>query len=151
MIRKHLSIFWATGMYSGFFPLFPGTIGSILACGLLYWLYPLPPLLLISGLTVLFFTGVWAATEAENYLGHDAHSIVIDEVFGMLVVLIFLPITWKSILTALILFRLFDVWKPSVIDRSQSLPGGWGIMVDDLLAGMVSLVIMHLLNLFHIF
>ncbi|MBP7461670.1 MAG: phosphatidylglycerophosphatase A, partial [Candidatus Delongbacteria bacterium] len=81
----------------------------------------------------------------------DAHSIVIDEVFGMMLAMILLPVNWKSILIALVLFRIFDVWKPLWIDNSQNLPRGWGIMVDDMLAGLVSLAIMHLLNGLHLF
>ncbi|MBP7460194.1 MAG: phosphatidylglycerophosphatase A, partial [Candidatus Delongbacteria bacterium] len=127
MIRKYISILWATGLGTGFFPLFPGTIGSLVACGLIYWLYPLPLLPLIGMLVLLFFSGVWAAGEAEHYLGHDAHSIVIDEVFGMMLAMILLPVNWKSILIALVLFRIFDVWKPLWIDNSQNLPRGWGI------------------------
>jgi phosphatidylglycerophosphatase A len=86
--------------------------------------------------------GVWAAGVEEARVGrHDPTSVVIDEVAGMLVALIAAPagLAWVGLL--FFLFRVFDVWKPYPIDRLQGLPGGWGIVADDVLAGVYAAVL----------
>jgi phosphatidylglycerophosphatase A len=86
--------------------------------------------------------GVWAAGVEEARVGrHDPSSVVIDEVAGMLVALIAAPagLGWAGVL--FLLFRVFDVWKPYPIGRLQDLPGGWGIVADDLLAGVYANVL----------
>jgi phosphatidylglycerophosphatase A len=75
----------------------------------------------------------------------DPQFVVIDEVAGQLVALIALPLAWKTFLAGLILFRVFDIWKPFPIRRLERLPEGTGIVVDDLGAGLYALVVMHLL------
>ena len=75
----------------------------------------------------------------------DPQFVVIDEVAGQLVALIAVPLAWKTFLAGLILFRVFDIWKPFPIRRLERLPEGTGIVVDDLGAGLYALVIMHLL------
>ena len=83
--------------------------------------------------------GVWAAGVMETESGsRDPSEIVIDEVAGMWLALIGIPVTWPGLLAAFLLFRLFDVWKPGPIDRLQNLPGGWGVMMDDIAAGAVA-------------
>ncbi len=83
--------------------------------------------------------GVWAAGVMETMTGsHDPSEIVIDEVAGMWLALIGIPVTWPGMLAAFLLFRLFDVWKPGPINRLQNLPGGWGVMMDDVAAGALA-------------
>jgi phosphatidylglycerophosphatase A len=92
--------------------------------------------------------GIWAAGREEARVGiHDPGSVVVDEVAGMLVALIAAPpgIGWA--LGLFLLFRVFDVWKPYPIARLQDLPGGWGIVVDDLLAGVYANVLGRLAHL----
>jgi phosphatidylglycerophosphatase A len=90
--------------------------------------------------------GIPAATLVARASGlEDPQFVVIDEVAGQLVTLIAVPLGWKTFLVGLILFRVFDIWKPFPIRRLERLPEGTGIVVDDLGAGLYALVIMHLL------
>jgi phosphatidylglycerophosphatase A len=68
--------------------------------------------------------------------GKDNYRIVIDEVAGMSLSLCFVPVAWPYVLAAFVLFRLFDITKPFFIRRMEGLPGGWGVMMDDMLAGL---------------
>ena len=79
---------------------------------------------------------VFSAYRAEAALGHDAHPIVIDELVGQILALMLQPKVWWAMLASFVLFRLFDIWKPFPIGVSQRLPGGWGVVVDDVLAGI---------------
>jgi phosphatidylglycerophosphatase A len=90
--------------------------------------------------------GIPAATLAARASGSkDPQFVVIDEVAGQLVSLIGVPLAWKTFLAGLILFRVFDIWKPFPIRKLERLPEGNGIVVDDLGAGLYALAIMHLL------
>lgn len=135
----------------GYLPKAPGTWGSLGALGLYYllpgdifefWnlLYYLPALLLFS----LF--AVYISSKAERSLGHDAPSIVIDEVCGFFTAVSFLPKTWMVGIYAFVLFRVFDIAKPFPVNVSQKLPRGWGIVVDDILAGVYALIILQIIN-----
>ena len=90
--------------------------------------------------------GIPAATRVARATGlKDPQFVVIDEVAGQLVALIAVPLAWKTFLAGLILFRVFDIWKPFPIRRLERLPEGIGIVVDDLGAGLYALAIVHLL------
>ena len=90
--------------------------------------------------------GIPAATLVARASGlKDPQFVVIDEVAGQLVTLIAVPLAWKTFLAGLILFRVFDIWKPFPIRRLERLPEGTGIVVDDLGAGLYALAVMHLL------
>lgn len=133
-----LAIFLATGAYSGYFPVAPGTAGSLVGLLLFAALrrigFPLPELVAI---VLLFAAGVWAATEAERYFGReDPGPVVLDEVVGMLVTLVFIPVSWIGALAGFVAFRVFDVVKPYPANRLEHLGGGMGIMADDVMAGI---------------
>ena len=86
--------------------------------------------------------GIWAASRVERVVGtKDPGIIVIDEVAGMLLSVLTLPRTIPVLITAFVLFRLFDIWKPFPARESQSLTGGLGVIVDDLIAGLYALVL----------
>ena len=86
--------------------------------------------------------GLWASGRVERMIGRkDPGVIVIDEVAGMMVSVLFLPRTWPVLLTAFFLFRLFDVWKPFPARESQAFTGGLGVMIDDLIAGAYALIL----------
>ena len=129
----------ATGFGSGFFPVAPGTAGSLV--GLATWCV-LPEMLRGTGVVALvflgvaFLVGVLASDRAEREFGHDAGPIVVDEVVGQWISLAGLPLTPLTLVAGFLLFRVFDVLKPFPAGRSQSLPGGLGIMTDDLFAGL---------------
>lgn len=95
-------------------------------------------------LTVLFAAGVWAGNAVEKDWGHDSNRVVIDEVLGMAVVLLTMPRSLPVLLVAFLLFRVFDILKPFGIRRTESLPGGLGVMMDDALAGVYSWLLLHL-------
>jgi len=151
MMNK-ISRFLATGFYSGYSPIAPGTAGSAVAWVIFILIPGLRdvPLLLTS--IVVFFIGVKVATDVEKTDGHDASVIVIDEVVGMWISLLFLPvsISWAGWVAAFFIFRLFDIIKPFPAGRSQKLPAGWGIMVDDMFAGIYTNLAVQLIFRFFI-
>ncbi len=95
--------------------------------------------MLIVWILFLFFTGVWAATVIEKEAGKDAGIITIDEWCGMWISLLFLPLSpfWIPLM-GFVFFRLFDIWKPFPIDKLQNIKGGWGVMLDDVAAGILA-------------
>lgn len=104
-----------------------------------------PDSLIVLGVTLLVtLYGVWAGNEVERNWGKDSSKVVLDEVAGMLVALLFIPVSVVNILIALVLFRFFDILKPLMIRRLEKLPGGWGVMGDDVLAGIYSNLVLQL-------
>lgn len=122
----------------GYTPFAPATAASALVT-LAGWFVPAPGAIVALALLALA-TGlaVGVAGEAEKTLGHDAPPIVIDEVIGQSVALFFTPRDPFAFLAAFVLFRIFDVWKPLGVNRLQSLPGGWGVVADDVAAGLLA-------------
>jgi phosphatidylglycerophosphatase A len=84
----------------------------------------------------LFAIGVWSANKVEAEWGEDSYRVVIDEVAGMALTLCFVPIRWQYIAVGLLLFRFFDIAKPLGIRKMETFRGGWGVMMDDMLAGL---------------
>ncbi|HYR70642.1 MAG TPA: phosphatidylglycerophosphatase A [Candidatus Acidoferrum sp.] len=134
---------------AGYAPVASGTVGSFVTV-VAIWLLPLTPLRIAVALVVVILVGIWAGSRVERLLGKkDPGVIVIDEVAGMLLSVILLPPTIPVLVTAFLLFRLFDIWKPFPARESQALTGGMGVMVDDLIAGFYTLIlIMGALTLF---
>ena len=134
---------------AGYAPVASGTVGSFVTV-VVIWLLPLTPLRIAVALVVVILVGIWAGSRVERVLGKkDPGVIVIDEVAGMLLSVILLPRTIPVLITAFLLFRLFDIWKPFPARESQALTGGVGVMVDDLIAGFYTLIlIMGALTLF---
>ena len=135
----------------------PGTYGSVAA--LLLWAafawlaHPTPHVLLIAllaSIALALIFGVPAATIAARESGrHDPGFVVIDEVAGQWITLLFSPPDWQHALIALALFRLFDITKPFPIRRLERLPEGWGIVFDDVAAGLYALGIASLVRLWY--
>ena len=152
MKRKNFfHILIATGFGSGYCPIAPGTAGAVLAtifwCGLSLILSQCH-LLMVTGLLILLFTvlGVWSSGIMETYWGKDPSKVVIDEMVGVWIPLLAVNNEDKHYiyyaLAALVLFRLFDIFKPLGIRKLETIEGGWGIMLDDILAGLYSLLIL---------
>ena len=141
---KHLSIFIATGVYSGYLRPFSGTWGTIPAWLIAFYLIEGDLLLLGITTIITFVLSVWSAGEAEKLYGHDSKNIVIDEWAGMFVTLFFVPVTYTAYITAFILFRIFDVIKLYPAAQFENLPGGWGVTMDDVAAGVYACVGTHL-------
>ena len=132
-----------SGLGSGYAPLAPGTAGSAIAL-LIWWL--LPPMTVfqqVAFVGVTFLIGVPICTWMEAEYGHDPHQATFDEFVGQWASLILLPKTLPWMIASFLIFRALDVWKPFPAHKSQDLPGGWGIMVDDLIVGVYTCVILH--------
>jgi phosphatidylglycerophosphatase A len=148
---------WAVATFfgAGFGKPGPGTWGSVAA--MLLWAVfawdasPTPHVLLIALLAAIFVAlvlGIPAATIVEKESGHqDPGFVVVDEVIGQWIALIGSLANWRHALIALILFRLFDITKPFPLRRLEKLPGGWGIVLDDVGAGLYALGVASLLHL----
>ena len=122
-------------------PLAPGTVASALTAAVL-WLLQLSPLALAGLALFVTVIGTWAADEAERALGRkDPGAIVVDEVAGMIVSVLGVPLTLPVLATGFLLFRVFDVVKPFPANVSQRLGGGVGVMIDDLIAGVYALAL----------
>jgi phosphatidylglycerophosphatase A len=135
---KQIIFLIATFFGIGKIPAAPGTWAS-LAAAPLFWFFVLDKPLWQFGLilVVIYFLGVYSSGQYEKQIGEkDPSSAVIDEVLGMGVAMFNIPGQWYYAVMAVILFRLFDIWKPYPIRRLEQLPAGWGIMTDDLLAGI---------------
>ncbi|NTW51953.1 MAG: phosphatidylglycerophosphatase A [Chlorobiaceae bacterium] len=128
----------------GYLPLAPGTFASLFAALFFFFIPASQNLQLLLPLIVLSaLFGVWAGGVMEEEYGQDPSSVVIDEVAGQWIALAALPARPMVVLSAFILFRLFDILKPGLVDRAQRLPGGWGIMADDVLAGVMTNLTVH--------
>jgi phosphatidylglycerophosphatase A len=143
-----LSLAFATGFGTGFSPFASGTVGTFVGMAI-YW-FMAPPyaswLLYIFGMAILIALSIPVATIAEgHYQKKDDGRVVIDEVVGYLVTMLFAPHTWTALWLGFILFRIFDIIKPPPARNSQALPGGWGIVVDDLMAGVYSCICLHVI------
>jgi phosphatidylglycerophosphatase A len=157
-IQKQHATKWfliATFFGAGYLKPGPGTWGSV-AAALLWFaaaiiLHPSPQgllVILLVGIALAIVLGVPAATIAERESGrHDPGFVVIDEVAGQWITLLGCPADWAHGLVALILFRLFDITKPFPIRRLERLPAGWGIVFDDVAAGLYALVVSSLLRI----
>jgi phosphatidylglycerophosphatase A len=129
----------------GFIPFAPGTFGSIPGVAIALGLRAVAPWWAEGvAVLVLFLVGVWAAKAAETWFGRiDPGPVVIDEVVGMLITTLFLPLSTLGWLVGFAVFRACDVIKPFPAGRAERLPGGWGVMSDDVLAGVWGYAIMR--------
>ncbi|MCB9361788.1 MAG: phosphatidylglycerophosphatase A [Flavobacteriales bacterium] len=143
----------ATALGAGFSPFAPGTAGAIVAC-IILWLieqlklfstYSISYLLLIISCTTL---GVISTNYLEKHWGKDPSKVVMDEVIGMWITMVFVPFSYLNVLMAFILFRFFDIAKPLGIRKLEKLPGGIGVMADDILAGIYANLVLQLIIVF---
>src|SRR6185295_15757216 len=135
----------ATGLGTGFSPIAPGTFGSALGV-LLFWpAHRLPGWALAVGAAVIALVGVAAGDRLATRMGvEDPGRVVVDEVAGQWVSLLFLPWNWRVALAAFVAFRVMDVVKPWPARQLENLHGGWGIMADDLMAGVYANLLVRL-------
>lgn len=144
---NELNLSLATGLGFGYSPVAPGTVGSILAI-LIYWLLPVQYFLFYT--ILLLLVSFYIAGAAEKTLGQkDSQKIIIDELVGMSIVLLFVPPKFIYILLAFVFFRFFDISKFYPAKSIEKLQGGLGIVGDDILAGLyASLLIQIIILLF---
>lgn len=142
---KKFSEYLSTLFGIGYFPKAPGTAGTLFAVFVYLalpdnWQYTLFAIVVIfiGSLISVFFI-----SKAEESLGHDNGKIVLDELWGYFVAVLFLPKTLVIIIAAFILFRIFDILKPEPVNVLQKLPKGWGVMADDIMAGIYANIVLQ--------
>jgi phosphatidylglycerophosphatase A len=148
MLLRRIGVFIATCAYIGYAPVAPGTFGSAAGLALFYLLRhgramtidPVPEAVAIAALLA---AGVWAASEAERHFGRtDPGAVVIDEVIGMLVTLAFVPVSLTGAIVGFFVFRILDIVKPWPARQFEQLHGGFGIVLDDVMAGIYGNLVM---------
>lgn len=148
------AVWIATAGGAGYFPVAPGTVGSAVGVGVVAALDAIPiahgwrTALLCLTVFLFFFIGVWAAGRSEKFFGRtDPGHVIIDEVAGQMVAFLLSPhASWKVLVAGFALFRLFDIVKLFPAGRAERLARGWGIMVDDVIAGAYAMVALVLLG-----
>lgn len=148
--RSVLHPLWAfigTGVYSGYCPIASGTAGSLVAL-LLYFIPGMEnPLILGIAIVLSLAAGVPAASALARIHGDDPSIVVIDEITGMWISLLFLPKNIVLASLAFFLFRIYDIIKPPPARQMERIHGGWGIMLDDVVAGMYASISVHMIRL----
>lgn len=144
-VSRAVILFIAQGAYSGKSPFAPGTAGTLVGILLFLGVRNLYPISYGLVCVLLCAVGTWAAGEAEEILGRKDHpSIVIDEIAGFLISLFLVPPAWGFVVSGFFLFRFFDVVKPWPLFRLQDIPGGMGIMLDDIGAGIYTNIVLQI-------
>jgi phosphatidylglycerophosphatase A len=145
--RNDLIVFLATGCFTGFLPKMPGTWGTFAAIPMVIITHRTTTI--VQTVTAVISVGIaaWIAGRAEIlFESRDARPIVIDEMVGFLITLLWLPLNILTLCLGFFLFRLFDIVKPPPISTVEKrLPSGWGIVLDDVLAGIFANVTLRLL------
>ena len=144
---KYFSLFLATGFGVGYSPVAPGTLGTLVAIPIYYFLSKIPSPLYEITLIGFFFLSVWISENAEKFFGKkDDQRIVIDEVIGFLITMLWVPKTIRFIIIGFFLFRFFDILKPFPIRRlEKGFKGGFGVVLDDVVAGVYANIILRLI------
>ena len=148
--RRGAAVWIATAGGVGYFPVAPGTAGSLVGVGIVLALGLLPVTFrwrsaaVVLTTLILMMLGVAAASRAVSFFGRaDPSQVVIDEVVGQMISLAAWPVAgWKTYVAGFILFRFFDIVKPFPARRCERIAGGWGIMLDDVVAGAYSLLVL---------
>jgi phosphatidylglycerophosphatase A len=141
--RFFLEALVGSSLFTGYFPIAPATATSFFVLLPAFFLARLPAWN-AAAVVVVFFIGVPIATDLELVWGKDPHRVTIDEVAGTLATFFMNPVSIWGLGVGFLLWRFFDIVKLPFIDKSQRLPGGWGIMVDDMLAGTCANLVLRL-------
>lgn len=138
----------ATFFGSGLSPLAPGTCGSLVTMLLVYFIKPYwqaPLTIQLAAIVMVFIVGIPAGNAAEKHFNKkDPGACVIDEVAGQMISLLLVPHKISFYIAGFFLFRVFDIVKPFPVSRLEKIPGGLGIILDDIMAGLYALVLMQL-------
>jgi len=145
--------FWkiiATSFGAGYAPVAPGTAGAIVASAVAFSLqyevsWSQYHIILITLIIVGTLLGILSANALQKEWGKDPSRIVMDESVGQWITYLFVPFGLTNIIIGLILFRIFDIWKPLYIKKAEQLPGGYGVMADDILSGIYANIILQIL------
>jgi len=148
---RQFIVFFATGAYSGYSPFAPGTAGSVVGLAIGYFVcapaWRSHPAMFVAIFALVFAASCWIAGRAEGiFKEHDSSRIVLDEVLGMIATMFLNPLGWPWLVAGFLVFRLFDIVKPfpaALIDRRM--PGGAGVMLDDLFAAIYANMVLRIL------
>jgi phosphatidylglycerophosphatase A len=145
---KYFFLFLATGFGVGCSPVAPGTLGTLVAIPIYYFLSETPSPLYEITLIGFFFLSVWISQNAEIFFGKkDDQRIVIDEIMGFLITMLWIPKTIRFVIIGFLLFRFFDILKPFPIRRLEKrLKGGFGVVLDDVAAGIYGNIILQIIS-----
>jgi len=147
---KHFILLLATGLGVGYSPFAPGTLGTLVAIPIYYFLSEIPFPLYEITLVGFFFLAVWISEKAETVSGKkDDQKIVIDEMMGFFVTMLWIPKAPLFIMAGFILFRIFDIFKPFPIRRFEKAKGGFGVVLDDVGAGIFANLILRLIMILY--
>lgn len=150
MIKVHRLIASVFGI--GYVSKGGGTLAALLCCGFWYGLSVDPfSMATLVATVAIGALGVWSSYAVEPAWGKDSSRVVIDEVTGMMVALVYVPEGIQYVLSGFLLFRFFDIVKPLFIRKTEQLPGGWGVMMDDVQAGVYANGILQLAIFFKLF
>ena len=146
---KHFILLLATGFGVGYSPIAPGTLGTLVAVPIYYFLSAIPSPIPEITLVGFFFLSVWISENAERFFGKkDDQRIVIDEIMGYLVTMLWVPQSTHFVVMGFLLFRVFDILKPFPIrGLEKKLKGGYGVVLDDVMAGVYANIILQLIQL----
>ncbi len=137
-----------SGFYTGYIPFASGSFGSLAAL-LIYYIPGFEKTFILIPVIIIFiFYGIYVGTKFEKLYGKDPAQCTIDEVVGMWITLLFLPKKIVFSLIAFLIWRIFDIIKPYPARQLEGLNGGLGIMIDDIVAGIYSLIAVHLIITF---
>ena len=149
LILNCLFLILATGFGVGYSTLAPGTLGTLIAIPIYLLLSRIPVPLYELTLVTFFFLSVWISEKAQTYFAKkDDQRIVIDEIIGFLVTMLWVPKSTFTIIVGFILFRFFDIIKPPPIRRLENLNGGYGVVLDDVVAGIYGNIILQVISYF---
>jgi phosphatidylglycerophosphatase A len=144
MFLRRLGVFIATCAHVGYAPVAPGTFGSAVGLVVYYLVRRQTSTAVELGtIALILVVGLWSATEAEHHFGGiDPGPVVIDEVIGMLITLALHPVNVVGAIIGFLIFRVLDVVKPWPARRLELLPGGFGVVLDDVMAGVYGNLLM---------
>ena len=144
-----------SGFGTGWLPVASGTWGAAAAALIVWPLTWLTPGVLTLELTVLIVGFTWIGVLGSDALaaewGEDPSQTVIDEMVGMWIAVLGLPMTWQYWLAAFLLFRFFDILKPLGVRRMEKIGGGWGVMLDDVMAGVYANLVLQVFQILEVF
>jgi len=146
---KHFILILATGFGVGYSPVAPGTLGTLIAIPVYYFLSNISSPIYEITLVGFFFLSVWISENAEIFFGKkDDQRIVIDEIMGFLITMLWVPQTAILMGVGFFLFRFFDIVKPFPIRRlEKKLKGGYGVVADDVMAGVYANIVLQVIGL----
>lgn len=146
-MNEKLTRFLATGFGAGLSPYAPGTAGTLIGALICLPFIPLPWIARLLFVAALLSFSVYVAGQAEKiFEKKDDQRIVIDEIIGLQITMLPVAINILNLCFAFVLFRMFDIWKPYPVKNLQELTGGWGVVMDDVAAGIYAGAVMGLLR-----